>query len=560
MAPRRGKRKGLIVDGILLVDKPQDWTSHDVVGFIRGRYRLAKVGHGGTLDPMATGLLVILLGKGTKSSDAVMQGQKVYEGTYTLGSTTNTQDAEGQIEESRPLPEGLDRETLEALLPPFIGDILQTPPMVSAIKKDGVPLYKLARKGEVIEREPRPVTIYSYEITDVRLPEVDVRIVCSKGTYVRTLAHDFGQAVGCGAHLSALRRSSSGNYSVSDAIQVEALRDLDLESLKERLLPVLDPPSRTNLSPTGKSATSENPVLAETFAELPSPSAPLVLAIGAFDGLHLGHRAVLETAAATAREGDARLGILRFHPHPSRILYPENAPPLLCSEARIQELLKEMGVHLHLRLPFSKELAQQEPEIFLEMLFTALPGLQGITVGSNWRFGYKGRGDIDMLREFAQARNITVRIAEDTHWQDERISSTRIRQALLRGDLPSANGMLGRPFRLRGIVGHGRKFGRELGFPTANFLIDPHMLLPPPGVYAMKAQVRNKTYLGAGYITHDPGLVEVHLLDFEGDLYDQEVAVDLIVYQRPATPISDPQVLRERIAKDVQEIRNLLTP
>lgn len=551
MAPRRGKRKGLIVDGILLVDKPKDWTSHDVVGFIRGRYRLNKVGHGGTLDPMATGLLVILLGKGTKSSDAVMQGQKVYEGTYTLGITTNTQDAEGQIEETLPLPEGLNRETLDALLPPFTGDILQTPPMVSAIKKDGVPLYKLARKGEVIEREPRPVTIYSYEITNVRLPEVDVRIVCSKGTYVRTLAHDFGQALGCGAHLSALRRTSSGTYSVSDAIEVEALRDLDLESMKNRLLPALVPSTHTE--------SAKKPILAESLDTVPSPAAPLVLAIGAFDGLHVGHRTVLETASEAARERDARLGILRFHPHPSRILYPENAPPLLCSELRIHELLKEMGVHLHLRLPFSTELAQQEPEAFLETLFTALPGLQGIIVGSNWRFGHKGRGDVNLLHEFAQARNITVRIAEDTHWEGERVSSTRIRQALLRGDIPSANGMLGRPFRLRGTVGHGRKFGRELGFPTANFLIDPQMLLPPPGVYAMKAQVGNETYIGAGYITHDPGLVEVHLLDFEEDLYDREVAVDLIAYQRPATPISDPQVLRERIATDVRDIRSLLT-
>ncbi|MDA3872924.1 MAG: tRNA pseudouridine(55) synthase TruB [Kiritimatiellae bacterium] len=553
MAPRRGKRKGLIVDGILLVDKPKDWTSHDVVGFIRGRYRLAKVGHGGTLDPMATGLLVILLGKGTKSSDAVMQGKKVYEGTYTLGSTTNTQDAEGQIEESRPLPEGLNRETLDALLPPFTGDILQTPPMVSAIKKDGVPLYKLARKGEVIEREPRPVTIYSYEIIDVRLPEVDVRIVCSKGTYVRTLAHDFGQALGCGAHLSALRRTSSGTFSVSDAIEVEALRDLDLESLKPRILPVKVPLPRT------ESSTS-TPVLTESLDAVPSPTSPLVLAIGAFDGLHLGHRAVLETASATASERNARLGILRFHPHPSRILYPEKAPPLLCSEARIQELLQELGVHIHLRLPFSKELAQQEPEAFLEVLFTSLPGLQGVIVGSNWRFGYQGRGDVDLLREAAQARDITVRIAEDTHWKDERISSTRIRKALLSGDIPSANGMLGRPFRLRGTVGHGRKFGRELGFPTANFLIDTHMLLPPPGVYAMKAHIQSGSYNGAGYITHDPGMVEVHLLDFEGDLYDQEVAVDLIAYQRPATPLSESQVLRERIAQDVQDIRRLLTP
>ena len=148
MAPRRGRRNGLALDGILLIDKPRDWTSHDVVNFVRGRYRLAKVGHGGTLDPMATGLLVLLLGKGTKYSDWVMQGHKIYEGTYTLGCTTNSQDADGEIEETRPVPENLTRMDLENLLPDFIGDILQVPPMVSAIKKDGVPLYKMARRGE----------------------------------------------------------------------------------------------------------------------------------------------------------------------------------------------------------------------------------------------------------------------------------------------------------------------------------------------------------------------------------------------------------------------------
>jgi riboflavin kinase/FMN adenylyltransferase len=431
--------------------------------------------------------------------------------------------------------------------------------MVSAIKKDGVPLYKLARKGEVIERAPRPVSIFSYEITDVRLPEVDVRIVCGKGTYVRTLAHDFGQVLGCGAHLSALRRTASGSYAVADAIGVEALRDLELDSLKQRLLPVLDPSSAPkDAASANVPPSSGSLVLAESLSDVPSPTSPLVLAIGAFDGLHLGHRAVLETAIQTARERDARLGILRFNPHPSRILYPEKAPPLLCSETRIQELLRELGVEIHLRLPFSTELARLEPEAFLDMLFTALPGLTGLVVGSNWRFGYQGRGDIVLLREVAGSRGVTVRIAEDTRWQGERISSTRIRATLLSGNIPSANGMLGRPFRLRGTVRHGRKFGRELGFPTANFIPDAHMLLPPPGVYAMKVQIRDRSYSGAGYITHDPGMVEVHLLDFDGDLYDQEIAVDLVSYQRPASPISDPQVLRERIEQDVQGIRSLL--
>lgn len=231
----RRKRKGVPLDGILLVDKPQDWTSHDVVNFVRGRYRLAKVGHGGTLDPMATGLLVLLLGKCTKLSDRVMAGRKVYEGTYTLGFTTNSQDADGEVEKIRPVPEGLDREELERVAADFTGEIEQIPPMVSAIKKDGKPLYKLAREGKTIHRDPRPVSIFSYDITEIRIPKLDVRITCSKGTYIRTLAHDFGEVLGCGAHLSALRRTASGDFRASEAVTIEQLRQWDLEQFQQEL-------------------------------------------------------------------------------------------------------------------------------------------------------------------------------------------------------------------------------------------------------------------------------------------------------------------------------------
>lgn len=544
MAPRKGRHQGLKLDGILLVDKPPDWTSHDVVNFFRGRYRLQKVGHGGTLDPMATGLLVLLLGKGTKCSERVMEGKKVYEGTYTLGSTTDSQDAEGQVEEVRPVPQGLTLKKLEALLPRFTGEILQTPPMVSALKKDGVPLYKLARRGEVIAREPRPVTIYSYEITAVRLPQVDVRVVCSKGTYIRTLAHDFGQALGCGAHLSSLRRTASGEYSVQDAIGIEAFREMDLEEMKSRLhpLPVL-------------SKSPSLPVY-DNFSSFPAQT--VVLAVGAFDGLHLGHSQVIQQARSLAVRHQAETGILRFTPHPSRVLYPASAPPLLTDEDEIQILLAENGVDFQIRLPFTNELADLEPEAFLQQLLTGIQGLKGLVVGPNWRFGKQGRGDVSLLKSWASANGIGVVIAEGLYSGEGMVSSTRIRSLIREGKLESAASLLGRPYRLSGNVNHGKKYGRDLGFPTANFFPGPERLLPPPGVYAMRVHLKGKCYPGAGYITHDPRLVEVHLLDFEGDLYGKNLKVDLIRFQRPATPISDKEVLRHRIQMDVDDIRNLL--
>ena len=559
---RRRKRKGIALDGLLLVDKPRGWTSHDVVNFVRGRYRLAKVGHGGTLDPMATGLLVLLLGKGTKQSEAVMRGRKIYEGTLTLGVTTHSQDAEGDVLETRPLPEPLDRSVLETLLPRFTGEIQQIPPMVSALKKDGKPLYKLAREGKDVHRDPRPVTIHTLEITGVRPPEVDIRVECSKGTYIRTLAHDLGEALGCGAHLSELRRTASGDLRVSEALPVDALRDMDLDQMTPHLLPIPETdnrqpttdnpqPSTFNLQP----ATENHPPRFKSYTALP-PS-PLVLAIGAFDGLHLGHEHVIQTARALADTHHAQTGVMRFHPHPSRVLYPDRAPPLLCSEDQIQGLLARQKVDFHLRLPFDTSLARQSAETFLEELFDGIPLLKGIVVGPNWRFGHQGRGDVHMLRQHAARRGVDVEIAAGTEWDGALVSSTRIRQALQRGDLDAAAHMLDRCYTLHGTVNHGKKYGRALGFPTANFL--PHkVLLPPPGVYAMRAHIDGAVHPAAGYLTHEPPLVEAHLLDFQGDLYGKELEVELVAYQRPATPISDPDALRERIAADVAAIRDIL--
>jgi tRNA pseudouridine55 synthase len=225
------------VDGVLLVDKPSDWTSHDVVARIRGRFRFKKVGHGGTLDPMATGLLVILLGRGTKLSQRVMGSDKTYEGTMELGVTTDTHDADGD-ELTRADPSGVTREDLERETAKWVGDVMQTPPMVSAIKKDGVPLYKLARKGKSIEREPRFLHIYEFTITSFEPPQAQFRLRCTKGTYVRTLCHDIGQALGCGGFLRALRRTESGPFSVEDALPLSVISDMTVEELQERILPV----------------------------------------------------------------------------------------------------------------------------------------------------------------------------------------------------------------------------------------------------------------------------------------------------------------------------------
>ena len=210
-------------------------TSHDVVALVRRRLQIRKVGHCGTLDPLATGLLLLTLGRGTKIQDLLMAEDKEYSGTMMLGAKTSTQDKDGEVIERREVPP-LDEKTIRAAFEKFRGDFYQTPPMVSAIKQAGVPLYKLARQGKTVEREPRLVHIYRYSIDRVTLPEIDFTVVCSKGFYVRTYAHDIGAELGCGAHLYSLRRVKSGRFDVASAITVDEIKNAKPSDIATRVL------------------------------------------------------------------------------------------------------------------------------------------------------------------------------------------------------------------------------------------------------------------------------------------------------------------------------------
>ena len=223
--------------GVLVIDKAPDMTSHDVVAIARRALNTKKIGHCGTLDPMATGLLMLVIGRATKIQDLLMSEDKEYEGTMTLGATTSTQDRQGEVQETREVP-AFTAEQIDAAFARYTGDFEQIPPMVSAIKKDGVPLYKLARKGETVEREPRLIHVYRFVIDRFSLPEIDFTVSCTKGTYVRTLAADLGEMVGCGAHLTALRRTASGQFSLEEAKPLNELLELSEVELQKHILPM----------------------------------------------------------------------------------------------------------------------------------------------------------------------------------------------------------------------------------------------------------------------------------------------------------------------------------
>ncbi|MEO5648852.1 MAG: tRNA pseudouridine(55) synthase TruB [Ginsengibacter sp.] len=206
---------------VLLIDKPLDWTSFDVVRKIRNTIRIKKVGHAGTLDPLATGLLIVCTGKFTKKINEYMAREKEYTGTITLGAVTPTYDLESEPENFKPV-DAITAEIIQKTTQQFTGEILQTPPIHSAIKQKGKPVYLLARQGKEVILEPRKITISEFEITSVVMPVITFKVVCTTGTYIRSLANDFGQALGCGGYLSKLRRTRIGNFKAEDAMSVEA--------------------------------------------------------------------------------------------------------------------------------------------------------------------------------------------------------------------------------------------------------------------------------------------------------------------------------------------------
>ncbi len=226
--------------GILIVDKPEGWTSMDVCAKLRGMFHEKRVGHGGTLDPMATGVLPVFLGRATRAVEFAADSDKEYIVGLKLGVVTNTQDTTGEVLEERPVD--VTRDQLWNALARFTGDIQQIPPMYSAIKINGKKLYELARKGREVERKPRPVTIHTLKVLDEAPPEgADylLRVVCSKGTYVRTLCHDIGQALGCGGCMASLRRVKAAGFTLKDAVTLETVQEaVDRGEGDSLLLPV----------------------------------------------------------------------------------------------------------------------------------------------------------------------------------------------------------------------------------------------------------------------------------------------------------------------------------
>ncbi|MFL2928764.1 MAG: tRNA pseudouridine(55) synthase TruB [Opitutales bacterium] len=227
-----------IFEGILLVDKPAGITSHDIVDRLRRKLKMKKIGHAGTLDPLATGLMIMLIGKATKVSQFLISLDKRYEGEFLLGVETDSQDSDGQVVQEKPVSPEINEERVKEEMKSFLGDQYQTPPMFSAKKIDGVPLYKMARKGKTVEREPRFIRINELSLKNWDSPRGEFSMACSKGTYVRTVLHDLGQRLDCGAHLTSLRRTQIDQFEIEGARTLEELETIPLGEFQSLLIPI----------------------------------------------------------------------------------------------------------------------------------------------------------------------------------------------------------------------------------------------------------------------------------------------------------------------------------
>ena len=227
-----------IFEGILLVDKPVGITSHDIVDRLRRKLKMKKIGHAGTLDPLATGLMIMLIGKATKVSQFLISLDKRYEGEFLLGVETDSQDSDGQVVQEKPVSREINEERVKEEMKSFLGDQYQTPPMFSAKKIDGVPLYKMARKGKTVEREPRFIRINELSLKSWDSPKGEFEMACSKGTYVRTVLHDLGQRLECGAHLTSLRRTQIDQFEIEGARTLEELETIPLGEFQSLLIPI----------------------------------------------------------------------------------------------------------------------------------------------------------------------------------------------------------------------------------------------------------------------------------------------------------------------------------
>ena len=597
------------MDGLLVINKERGFTSFDVIAKLRTVFGQKRIGHLGTLDPEAEGVLPVVLGKATRLAELLSEGEKVYRTTLRLGISTDTQDTTGRLLRRRPVPQ--DEERVRAAVISFVGEQDQLPPMVSAKKVDGRKLVDLARKGIEVERKPVRITVSEIGILDVSLPLLTLRIRCSKGTYVRTLCHDIGEKLGCGAAMESLVREESAGCRLEQALYLDEAEALYLSGrLYSRLLSLEDMLSRypsftcrpeadkaaengnrlrpdqgsLNREPAAdglvKVLSSRDALIGLYRLQPGKPLAPCVMlnqaeeekkgfakgtvvSLGKFDGLHIGHQAIIEKMREVAETEKLRPLLFSFTT-PPEVLTRGRAEKLLLTPSEKRRIALGLGIRGIREVRFTEDIRSMKAIDFLKNVLIGLLGMRHMVVGPDCCFGYGREGNVEFLKEHAEELGYGLSVVEKVRLNGEIVSSTRIRALLGRGELKEVGESLGRPFFFSGRVAYGARLGHELGFPTLNLPIPEVRFLPPFGVYASRTTVDGTVYEGMSNLGVKPSVspeeepkpgLETYLFQEAGELYGKEVRTELLAFLRQEKRFSSLEELRDQLKRDEEAVK-----
>ncbi|MDO5014355.1 MAG: bifunctional riboflavin kinase/FAD synthetase [Clostridia bacterium] len=568
-----------MTDGFIILDKPEGVSSFGLLKKLKRHLRGYKVGHTGTLDPMATGVLCVALGKATGFINFLPKERKIYLADFKLGIRTDTRDITGQIIEKKDV-KSIDFTRLLESAKDFEGKGFQIPPMFSAVSVDGQKLYKLARQGKEIKRKERPIEIYSFEIEKIDDLNYRAKVICSPGTYIRTLIDDLGEKIGTYATLTALRRLESDGFSIKQAVKIEDIDNIDKhiisvdECIKiEKKLKLNKKQGEKFLNGNRFSLMEENGIYAvydEAFIgvgkieknilkpmKIFEQTKKNVLALGNFDGVHQGHKDVMNTAIELSKELNANPVAVYFKEHPAQVLGTKDFFVLTEDKDKAQ-IIKSLGL-LVKRLDFNM-IKDFTPEEFFDKILINKFNATGIVCGENYTFGKGKSGDTKLLKKLCKKNDLSLKVLKLDEYNNEPISSTRIKKDLSLGNIKSANYMLGRPFSYDLEVVKGNGIGdKQLGYPTINQHFPKTFFVPKNGVYKSYVEIDGKRYNAVTNIGTHPTVKagkrrsETHILDFTGNLYGKKIRVFLVDFLRDEMMFENLSMLKEQIKKDIEK-------
>lgn len=592
-------------NGILCLYKPRGFTSFDAVAKLRGIFGIKRIGHGGTLDPLAEGVLPVFLGRACQACDILPESEKVYKGSFRLGVSSDTQDITGTLSEKKDFS-FVDETAINNVLNNFRGEIMQLPPMYSAVSVNGKRLYELARKGETVERKPRKITIYSIELLsyDRESGEGQLLISCSKGTYIRTVINDMGEVLGTGAVMTALIRTKSCGLDISEAVTFETLqgekeRSGDLSRFVTPVSRVFAYLPKIYLTPCeerlyrngvrleaagtsfhgsgtagvygsrgfiGTADVSEGLIKCGKTFDLREVKKcdGYAVALGIFDGVHKGHRKVIAEAVKTAEENGLEPSVFTFQTDSVSGDTKKLFSSCILDEEEKLRRIRQCGIENIFSPPFEqfRDLSSEE---FVRNVLKRRMNVSYVICGEDFRCGRGAECGTEELSRICGKYGIafkTVALLPDS--SGEKISSGRIRELISQGRVSEAAQLMEGRYTVNGTVINGRHLGRTLGFPTVNQKLPPFMQMPKFGVYSSEVRLFGRSYRGLSNIgikptVSDSGevLCETYIFDFDSDAYGAYCEVSLIDFIRSERKFSSAEELKIQILSDIDKIRKV---